>query len=506
MHTPEQSRHRRPGAGRRQAGGLTVFTGIFVLILMTLMLLYATRVGVSEQRVSANELRQKLAFHAAESAVDQGVEYILANAGRIFSTSAGAAPDGNGGQRAGWFADDGVTPGWQPCSDALVARDDHPCGGDIPASSTSYFYDDPATAAGSASGADSLPIDTGVLPADTTARLSVVLCLLDPEDLASLPCQVRDPAATEEEVRESLGVVQLMGYGYSDCTDISDVSTCLGEARIARPLSSFKNASGTPTVPLTTRSTFPPGGTAEVVPHPNAAGIGVPLSVWSNANTSCSNPPAVAGQGSWSTCQMHEWYGRDSRPDGVACDNRPCRCTLQESISYSGGNTTYQGIDILEDEAFPCDLFEFYFGVPRESYEVIKGSATIISDCDNLGPESSGFYWVSGSDCRIRSNTVIGSPEHPVILVSAATSTRLSGNARIFGILYIFDGEDPDATLDAAGTNTVYGAVMVDATMGNYNGTFQIVYVDSILSEAAGQNGVGTASGGWRDFGLPDWQ
>ena len=65
----------------RQSGGITIFTGIFVLILMTLMLLYASRVGLFEQRVSSNEMRQKIAFHNAESAVDQGVEYLLANAG-----------------------------------------------------------------------------------------------------------------------------------------------------------------------------------------------------------------------------------------------------------------------------------------------------------------------------------------------------------------------------------------------------------------------------------------
>ena len=50
----------------RQSGGITIFTGIFVLILMTLMLLYASRVGLFEQRVSSNEMRQKIAFHNAD--------------------------------------------------------------------------------------------------------------------------------------------------------------------------------------------------------------------------------------------------------------------------------------------------------------------------------------------------------------------------------------------------------------------------------------------------------
>ena len=49
----------------------TIFSAIILLSLLTLMLLYSSRVQQSETRISANEYRQKLAFHAAESAADQ---------------------------------------------------------------------------------------------------------------------------------------------------------------------------------------------------------------------------------------------------------------------------------------------------------------------------------------------------------------------------------------------------------------------------------------------------
>ena len=466
---------------------------------MTLMLLYATRIGVFEQRVSSNEARQKVAFHAAESAIEQGLEYVLANTSRIFEDDADAMPDGSGGYRAGWFAADGTTPGWLPCTSTLIAMDDHPCGGDVPAPTGAFFYDDPATT----SGTDSLPIDTTVFPADTTARVSVLMCLIAFDDPAD-GC-IGPPSNEYEEVNAS-AVIQLLGYGFADCTDNTDLSTCKARASISRPVSNYKNIGGSPSVPLVTKTTFPPTGTAEVVPNYNAGGIGVPISVWANNNTACSDPVAVTGQGSWATCEMHEWYGRDKMPDDVECDIKPCGCTVAEAISYSAANTTYQGIDIVADDTFPCDLFEFYFGVPRSRYEIIKSSATIINSCASLGPYSSGLYWVSGATCSIGSNTQIGSPNNPVILISAAESTRLAGGANIYGIVYIFDGEVSTAELDTAGSNTVYGSVIVDATMGNYNGTFQIVYNESILAKAAGNNGLGSVNGGWRDFGLPDWQ
>lgn len=299
-------------------------------------------------------------------------------------------------------------------------------------------------------------------------------------------------------------IITMLGYGFADCTDTNDVSTCQSEATVAKPIANFKNLSGSPVVPLTTKSTFPPSGTAEVVPNPNAGGVGVPVSVWANSNSGCSDPVALSGQGSWATCELHEWYGKDEVPAGIACDQNPCSCTVDEAISYSAGQTTYQGIDIIDDPAFPCDLFEFYFKVPREKYETVKNTATLLSDCTSLGPQSSGLFWISGANCRINANTVIGSPRTPVIIISAASLTKINGGAKIYGVLYVFDGEDANASFDAVGTNTIYGAAIIDANMGQYQGTFQIVYASGVLANANGLNGLGAVNGGWRDFGLPD--
>ncbi len=461
-------------------------------------MLYATQVGVFEQRVSSNETRQKIAFHAAEAAINQGLEYVLANAQRMFDAGPEAMPDGVGGFRAGWFANDGVTPGWQSCA-GHTGEADHPCGGELPVTAGSFFYDDPTTN----SGTDSLPINAGLLPANTAARVSLVMCVVDFGDPEGGCLGAPSGAGAEQK---AVAIIQLMGYGFADCSDVADLSTCTAQARIARPMSNFKSISGSPVVPLTAKKTFPPSGASEIVPNPNAGGVGVPISVWTNNNTACNQEVAVWGQGSWATCEMHEWYGQDSIPDDVVCNNTPCMCAQAESISYSAGVTTYGGIDIVVDDSFPCDLFEYYFGVPRSLYEVIKSSATIISNCSELGPDSTGLYWVSGSSCHIAANAVVGSPQHPIVLISAASATRMEGGVQIFGVLYIFDGEDINAEFSSIGTDQVYGAVIVDASFGNYNGTFQIVYSEAILARASGVNGLGSVSGGWRDFGLPDWQ
>jgi len=91
-----------------------------------------------------------------------------------------------------------------------------------------------------------------------------------------------------------------------------------------------------------------------------------------------------------------------------------------------------------------------------------------------------------------------------VILISAATLTRLNGGAEIYGIIFISDVEDPAAELQSNGTNTVYGTVIVDGTLGSYLGTFQVVWNENATRKAGASGGLGTVIGGWSDF-HPFW-
>jgi hypothetical protein len=166
------------------------------------------------------------------------------------------------------------------------------------------------------------------------------------------------------------------------------------------------------------------------------------------------------------------------------------------------------GIDLLEDTQFPCDLFEFYFGVPRSDYQLIKSTAKIIENCSGLDQYSQGLYWVSGTECRLDGTSVIGSPQRPVMLISAAGSTTFTGNNHIFGVLFVTDVEVPGADWSTSGTNIVYGSAIIDADLDAFLGTFKIIYNEEVTQAIAGFTGIGALSGGWRDFGLPvlEWE
>ncbi|MEJ8568495.1 pilus assembly PilX family protein [Elongatibacter sediminis] len=478
---------------RHQRGVLTVFTGVFILVMLTLMMMFAVRAGVAEQRTSSNEVRQKLALHAAETGIQHAKEYFIANSALIASDLIDKLPDGTDG----WLAA-GATR-WLPCADVDLSagHGSHPCFAepDLDRRAETYYY--------SRNGSTEVSLGTDTVLSGTGQEVTVyaLLCKLMVSDFASPPVQgcSRDPNIADEYHY----MITILARGRADCSD----GTCGAEALVAEPLANYGVLSGGngPGVPLTTRTSWAPSGTAEIIPNPNGGGVGVPVSVWLNNNPNCPNQAVVdPSSGSWSTCELHEWYETEQVPENLECPGS-CSCSVSESISYTHGNSDVIGIDMDLDTEFPCDLFTFYFGIPKTHYEAIKSQAQIIDDCSELGPNSYGVYWATGPLCHIGSNTVIGSQHAPVMLISAASTIRFNGGTKMFGTLYVTDVEDAAASIEGTGNNTFYGAVIVDAAIDKFSGTFQVVYVETVARITAGTGGIGTLAGGWTDFHR-DWE
>ncbi len=476
-----------------QKGILTVFIGIIILLMLTLMMVLAIRSGVAEQRISANEARQKLALHAAEAGIQHAKEFFIANSALVASDRIDKLPDGTDG----WLATGAER--WLPCSEADLSagHGSHPCYAEsnLDRRANSYYY--------SYNGVDEIGLNTNaVLPGNTEeVTVQALLCKLVISSFTTPPVQgcSKDPLLADEYHY----MVTILSRGRADC----DGSVCRAESLVAEPLANYGVLSGGngAGVPLTTRTSWPPSGNAEIVPNPNGGGVGVPVSVWLNANPSCDGSAIVdPSSGAWATCELHEWYETDQVPENLECPGS-CSCSKSESISYTHGTDDTIGIDMDFDPEFPCDLFTFYFGIPKTHYESIKSQAQIIDDCSTLGPNSYGTYWATGDECHIGANTVIGSQHAPVMLISAASLTRFNGGTKMFGTFYLTDVEDPDATVVSNGNNTIYGAAIIDGTIGAYTGTFQLIYVETVARIVAGTGGMGTLAGGWTDFHR-DWE
>ena len=485
-----------------QRGVITTLTGVLILFMLGLMMFFAMRVGVFEQRVSTNEVRQKLAFHTAESGIQHAKEFFLANGPLLVSDQVDVLTNG----ADGWLADT-VDKRWQKCSEAgldlALGHGTHPCFGEsaVDQRGATYYY--------SFNNSTQLPLNTtgdttgDIIQGSTEAvTVEALLCMLELDEDAAVPVQ---GCNTDRAIADgSYFMITMLARGQADC----DGGSCNAEALVSDQIANFGATGGgnSPQVPLTVKGSFPPSGTVEVAANPNAGGTGVPISLWMNNNTSCSSGEVFdPSSGSWATCEMHEWYGVDTRPDDLLCTLGTCSCSQAEAMSYTDGNTTVMGIDLVLDDNFPCDLFQFYFGVPRSNYQSVKAYSKIISDCDSLGADSFGIYWVSGPACHITAGTTIGSPDHPVLLISAASETRFNGVANLFGVLFLTDVEDANAELVTLGTLTVYGSVINDATLGSYLGTFIVVWAEDVTEKAGNSGGLGSVIGGWSDFHR-DWE
>ncbi len=480
---------------QRQNGAITVVSAVLILILLTLMLVYTAQTGLFEQRKSSNDMRQKLAFHVADSAIQEAKQFMQANSVLISS----AEVDLLNGTEDGWLAPTGELR-WLPCN--TVTDQTHPCFAESNPSlrSDSYYY--------YFGGSNELPLSPATVSNTERVSLHALLCMLD-IDFTKDPV-VQGCTTVSAEQDDKYFIVTLAARGEADCQ--SDGTACQAEALVSDKIASSGPGAGEggQGVPLMTRTAVPLLGTVEIVPNPNGGGIGVPISTWANANASCPTvgDPIDPTSGSFSTCELHEFYGVDDFPSDYKCPTSNCACSKNDDklLSYSQGAEKILGIDIVIDENFPCDIFAYLFGVEKTNYTRVRDTVPAInrlSDCDSLDENSFGIYWISGSDCDITSNVTVGSASHPVLLISAAAQTTIHGS--LFGVLVVTDAENAAAEFSGNGHGTIYGAAVMDAEMNHFNGTFQIVYLDNVVQKTFGTGVFGALQGGWTDIHA-DWQ
>jgi hypothetical protein len=497
--------------------GTVLVVAIVLLLIVSLATLLAMTVGVFEQRTTGSDLRAKMVHNITESAVGQGLEYLNANRALL------PVPGAN------------VAVGtWQLCD----ANDQtFPCGVAPDAHrATMYRFVGGEGNVGDFS-RRFLPLGDSPVPPigegfEFEIGVGVLLCrvealgTLDPDDpIPPAVCTTNPENATATSSITMVGLGSIPGEG-SSATVVQNV----GVARLIGNLPEAPSILASGSVNLT--------GTLDVVTNPNSAGTGVPVSVWTRMDVSKAGAPR--------TCYLEEWIRDGGTSDSpryiddtavIRCDT--CGCPTDGSLSYDfSGNTQSEGIDILDidgdegvnrdvrREEFPCDLFEYVFGVPawedripgtgptdpefnfcetalytpdpvsgadiRVDQLFLRENARQIiangDDCNTLGPNSSGLVWVqaAANPSTCVNGRTIGSAQAPVLLV-------LDGGVEIrggtfFGLLFLRALEDRlspttggSASLQINGNVTVYGSVVLQGSSATANGNAAVVYQTAIM-------------------------
>ena len=152
-------------------------------------------------------------------------------------------------------------------------------------------------------------------------------------------------------------------------------------------------------------------------------------------------------------------------------------------------------------------MFRAYFGVSKDEYrqssETMEISCSSASDCEsqlttaiNRGVQ---FFWIS-SDLSLSGNTTFGTPSRPVaIVVGGTTGTNgtadLGGGIDINGLVYATTQNWTDAT----GNTTVRGAMISEGTY-TATGSLTVQYDRDLLDNLAASRGpMARVPGSWRD-------
>lgn len=548
----------RPTFQPRQSG-FALVVAILLLLILTVFSLFATNVGVFEQRTSANEYRAKAISQVADAALNHGAESL-----RTLDKTIG--PEGGGAVSNAL---------WQLCN---AADETFPCGAerDLLRRASTYRYIGGVDLDGkngisvyeqrSVNFPPILDPDTGAvkdsrLLVDTIAssdpanpfpveyQVGLLLCRVDSTvKAAGVSACTTDPANTTENRAYTLVARAQMTGEQSSAT-------------FTKTVVPIEDISLNPKVPSIVSSGVMTGlGNSTIVGNPNSGGFGVPVSVWSRTDFKSSG-------GSWQTCHYDDWLRSNSttvfQDVSVCSSNKVCSCPA--GVRLSSGGTEGEGIDILDVEGgaphvgtlldsqeFPRDLMEFlwgpvaqardkdadgdgwnetasevmdgsekpyYAGQSKRAISFLKSAGFKPLTCDEatsdpekkLGPNSAGKYWVETKDGKINGDacplpkTDIGSPDKPVQIVFDGGIDSQQG-MRLFGIAF---GRDPHGVTSPGGTayfspggggSEVYGAAVIEGE-GTINGSVLVVYdAKTLVGDDQDFNpNVASVPGSWSD-------
>lgn len=428
-----------------QQGAAVLVTTIILLIAVTLVVIYASRVGVLDQRISANEYRHKVAFANAEAGLEQAASFLRANP---------VLHDGN------------VVDGWATCT-----------------GSTSIF-----------------PCDiTGATQVFATVNVGVSITSLVSTTTSS------NGSAGAFLVKTTDGGTTAVGEGVSDDgtgAAIAQVTYAKTSLLTPGPVPPLMVPTGTlsgnfnivpnpngggPGVPLSVwaKDTLDTtGANWKTCDHGE----------FKDSGSVCIDSKGDGDSGTdWLACSCDE---ERSNTTDVNED-----IVLYPDADFPNSPFAYvfgaDGEDIDGDGDVDADDITT---LKADIKARAAATGLVLADCSALETEFNALarpalVWVTG-DCQPGSNLTVGSRARPIILVVEG-ELRLSANSEYWGVLVSLD----DFVLN--GGPVIHGSAISDQDSDLTNGTYNQVYDEDVFSNLRDDTintDIAKVAYSWRDF------
>jgi hypothetical protein len=192
----------------------------------------------------------------------------------------------------------------------------------------------------------------------------------------------------------------------------------------------------------------------------------------------------------------------NTNPKDYFCETRVAKSAF--SPDWNGALS----VNLYPDEAFLYANAAHIIPVTTDTtvMNILAGSGKTVA-AGYLNANASGIVWCQ-TGCNIGSNQVVGSPDHPVLLVIDG-SARIQG--RVFGLVFLRNNTngpaDPDtggaAVLDMNAGAAVYGGLVVQGAVNKANGNAAVIYNGDVLANLANDPSnikYATLPGAWSDL------
>lgn len=405
---------------RKQKGAAVLLVSIVLLIGVTLIVIFAARIGVMDLRISANEYRHKEAKASSGAALDQAAAFMSNNPALY----------------------DGTSAQWNDCDASPALQQAFPC----TVGSTAY---DKVFSPVAGTVISELQYTT-TLSNGANSNSYIVYTT------SNTGVTILSAVGTGQSVDETANAAEQVSYSKGSILVPGQVPPVM-----------------TPNLTL--------NGGFTIVGNPNLDGHpGVNATLWATTIGSSGTWQTCApGDYKDGTTVCLDAYDETSDWSGCDCDPTPDGYgDPKYLLSYrSAGNEKF-GDDILDPVAFPFppDPFDFVFGMSKPSMEgLVDANGVVANSCDDVDftALSNPYVWINGN-CSLGGN-VYGAKDTPVVLIVTGDFS-VTGNFEYWGIIYGMD----DLTLNS--NSRVHGSIIAESPSKLTNGGYHQIYDPDVLT------------------------
>ena len=435
-----------------QAGATTLLMSVLILFLASILVIGVSRTTVMEQRISANEVRARQAFEAAQTGLDHALDYATATVSSI-------------------------VPGIDRNYDGSADTDTITASTHVAPAAYRFAYCDPKSINASCA-ADEVAVSC-------PDAVGTPICdYLDNGDnpVRDAGCnQITDTSGNPVTESESvyLKTPLIVACGWSD--------DGIGRQLIRQELGVAPALGGAPTAPLIAKGAINVQGSATITNYYNN------LTIWSGgslSNIGNSGKTYVRNPNLVPPAEID--VPPDPPPNNTGCSGLECYVKVTDQLEI--------GPDVISDDPTLNNLtdalmFKNFLGANditdyRNNIATMDIAAGAVGILDDNGGVRNQSVVIEGNTTL--PNGTIGTREQPVTLV--INGDWEGGNTTVYGIVYV------TGDIDVAGNPEVHGAVIVEGLVEG-TGSLDVLYDPYAVANARNYSGrAALIPGTWRDW------